>query len=215
MKDEQIKKLTKLRSKTIDIIIYEYINNILKNLYIEITKDYEGNTLYLMKRNLLEGWCWQTTESTIIFFNDDDYICRGNLKLDKNTTYYHSWICFKYKNKEYTFDPCLNIICKKKLYDKVFQVDIKSILTAKTIKEDLINKLLNPIPQKKIKTSPKVQEFMNKFKEKYIEEKKEEIFISDSGKDDITEPMYKNSTGYTANIENNQIKALKAHYYLR
>lgn len=149
MKNEQIKKLNKLRREIIDIDIYEYINNLLKNLYIEITGDYEGNTLYLMKRNLLEGWCWQTTESTIIFFNDDDYICRGNLKLDKKTTYYHSWICFNYQNKEFVFDPCLNILCKKKLYDKVFQVEIISKLTAKTIKEDLINKILNKTQKKR------------------------------------------------------------------
>jgi len=191
MKNEQIKKLNKLRREIIDIDIYEYINNLLKNLYIEITGNYEGNTLYLMKRNLLEGWCWQTTESTIIFFNDDDYICRGNLKLDKNTTYYHSWICFNYQNKEFVFDPCLNILCKKKLYDKVFQVKIISKLTAKTIKEDLINKILN-------KT-----------------QKKDEVLVTGNDKDDINEPMYRNYTGYTANIENNQIKALKAHYYKR
>ena len=213
MTNEQTKKFNKLRKQTIDIKIYEYLNNILKNLYIEITGDYEGTTLYLMKRNLLEGWCWQTTESTIIFFNDDDYICRGNLKLDKNTIYYHSWICFKYEHNEYIFDPCLNILCKKKIYDKVFQTSIKSTISAKIVKDDLIYKLLNPTPPKKREISPNTQEFMDRFFKKYIDEKKDEIFITDSGKDDINEPMYRNSTGYTAKIENNKIKALKAHYY--
>lgn len=62
-----------------------------------------------MVKGNLEGWCWQTTESAIIFLNDDDYIERGTLKFDTETPgYYHSWICFKFDDIEYVFDPCLN-----------------------------------------------------------------------------------------------------------
>ena len=104
---------------------------------------------------------------------------------------------------------------KKKLYDKVFKVDIKSRLTAKTVREELINKLLNPISKKEVEVSTKTKEFMDRFFKKYLEEKKDEILITGSGKDDVNEPMYRNYTGYTANIENNQIKSLKAHYYKR
>lgn len=217
MTNEQIKKFNKLKKQTIDKEVYEYLKTILENLYIEILGIYEGNTLYLMQRELLEGWCWQTTESTIIFFKDTDYICRGNLYLDKNTIYYHAWICFNYNNKDYVFDPCLNILCKKKIFDKVFQVDIKAKIPSKKVKEELITKLQT---QKKSLTPPfecskACEDFMNNFMNKYIDKKQDEIFITGDGNDNINYPMYRNSTGYTAKIENNHIKYLKAHYYQR
>ena len=56
------------------------------------------------------------------FFQDNDYIERGSLSSDKDEPRYnHSWICFKYKGCEYVLDPCLNFICKKKDYNKIFE----------------------------------------------------------------------------------------------
>jgi len=216
MTNEQLKRFNKVKKQIIDKEVYQYLKDILQNLYIEILNKYEGNTLYLMQRELLEGWCWQTTESTIIFFKDTDYICRGNLIFDKNTTYYHAWICFNYNNKEYVFDPCLNILCKKKLFDKVFQVDIKAKIPAKKVKEELIFLLKKPKSKKStLDCSKNCHNFMNYFLEKYTEKKEDEIFITGNGQDDINYPMYRNYTGYTAQIENNNIKSLKAHYYQR
>ena len=63
----------------IDKDVFTYVKTRLKNLSIEIGGDYEGNVIELMNKGLLEGWCWQTTESSIVFFNDDDCIERGNL----------------------------------------------------------------------------------------------------------------------------------------
>ena len=56
----------------IDASVFEYVTQRLKNLSIEICGDHEGNVIELMCKGLLEGWCWQTTESSIVFFNDDD-----------------------------------------------------------------------------------------------------------------------------------------------
>ena len=63
-----------LHSKTIDIEIVKYLMRKLNNLYIEVLDDYEGTLFELMPIGRLEGWCWQTTESAIVFLNDDDYI---------------------------------------------------------------------------------------------------------------------------------------------
>lgn len=84
-----------LRSKRINPKIVEYLTHRLSELYIEVLGDYEGLLFELMSTGKLEGWCWETTESAIVFFNDNDYIDRGNLKFDERTpNYYHSWICF-------------------------------------------------------------------------------------------------------------------------
>ena len=72
----------------------------------------------LMKNKSLEGWCWQTTETTILFLDDDAYIERGHIILYPCTYYWHSWICFKFKGKTYVFDPCLQKLIPKDLYYK-------------------------------------------------------------------------------------------------
>ena len=96
-----------LRSKRIDTKVVEYLMNKLSNLHIEVLGEYEGSLFELMPVGKLEGWCWQTTESAIVFLNDDDYIERGNLRFDEKTPeYYHSWICFKFNDTEYVLDPC-------------------------------------------------------------------------------------------------------------
>ena len=63
-----------------------------------------------------------------------------NLKFDLYNLYYHSWINFKYKGIEYVFDPCLQILCRKTYYDKIFEVQVKGKVTAKQVKEYLLNK---------------------------------------------------------------------------
>ena len=103
-----------LHSKRIDPKVVEYLMNKLNNLYIEVLGDYEGSLFQLMPVGKLMSWCWQTTESVIVFLNDDDYIERGNLYFDERTPeYYHSWICFNYNGMEYVLDPCLSFLCKK------------------------------------------------------------------------------------------------------
>ena len=61
-----------LHSKNIDIKVVEYLISKLSNLHIEVLGDYEGSLFELMESEKLEGWCWQTTESAIVFLNDED-----------------------------------------------------------------------------------------------------------------------------------------------
>ena len=66
------------------------------------------------------------------------------LKFASNKLYYHSWINFKYKGKEYIFDPCLQILCEKKYYQKIFEITVKGKVTAKKVKEYFLNYISNP-----------------------------------------------------------------------
>ena len=53
--------------------IYEYLKEKLKKLEIELTSKYKASNIFeLMNKGALEGWCWQTTESSILFFNEED-----------------------------------------------------------------------------------------------------------------------------------------------
>ena len=143
--DERFKILEKNRA---DIEVYKYLKEKLENLKIEVCGDYEGKVLDLMKNRGLEGWCWQTTESSIVFLNNNDYIERGNLVFDQYKKYWHSWINFYYEGIEYTFDPCLDIISKKKLYQETFETEVKGIVSADVVRDELINRILNPKPQR-------------------------------------------------------------------
>lgn len=213
--DERFKILEENRA---DIEVYKYLKEKLKNLTIEVCGDYEGLVLDLMSCRALEGWCWQTTESSIIFLNDNDYIERGNLIFERykllDKKYYHSWINFSYNDLEYTFDPYLNILCDKKIYQEVFEIDVMGRVNANEVRDELINAILNP-KSKKIDNSSS-SKFIDKFMKKYfgdtLEQKKDEIHIT--GNDDVNSPMYRNSTGYKAEIEDGKIKKLVAHFYL-
>lgn len=215
--DERFKILKDNRAS---IEVYKYLKERLENLTIKVVKN-EGSVLELMKKHVLIGWCWQTTESTIVFLNDNDYIERGNLLFEDDELlikiYYHSWINFQYRDMEYTFDPCLNILCAKKLYQEVFETEVRGIVSAKEVRDELINAILNPKPKKKynsssVKFANKADNFMKKLFGEDLENKKSEITII--GNDDVYSPMYRNSTSYKAEIEDGKIKKLVAHFYI-
>jgi hypothetical protein len=179
--------------------------------------DFEGTLFELMVKGNLMGWCWETTESAIVFFNDDDYIERGNLNLDNKTPeYYHSWICFKYGNEEYVLDPCLTILCKKKDYERMFTPNIKATIPAKDVKEELIRQITNYSYDDRFNKPNSMYSFfkMVMSDEEYnamIERKKGEVEVD--GSENINSPLYRNGSCYKAEIENNGFKKLKVHYY--
>ena len=192
--------------------VYNYLEERFKTLTIEVCGDYKGQVFDLMKIRALEGWCWQTTESSIIFLNDEDYIERGNLILEQYTkmfkTYYHSWINFHYKDIEYTFDPCLNFLCNKTLYQEVFETEVRGRVNAKEVRDELINALLNSKYKMKNKhTSKLVEDFF----EEILGSRDTETFIC--GDKDVTSAFYQNNTGYKADLEEGKIKKLVAHFY--
>lgn len=175
-----------LRSKRIDTKVVEYLMSKLNHLHIEVLGEYEGSLFELMSVGELEGWCWQTTESAIVFLNDDDYIERGNLRFDERTPeYYHSWICFKFEGTEYVLDPCLSLLCKKSDYLEIFEIDVKGKVSAKAVREELISQVTAP--------------------------KKKEVIVH--GPEDVNTPLYRNGAGYKTKIDKGKIKKLTVHYY--
>lgn len=162
-----------------------------------------------MNKGLLEGWGWQTTESSIVFFNDDDYIERGNLKFSTCKKYWHSWICFTFNSIVWAFDPCLQILVEKDIYYHVFEIsEIAGVVSAKSVREDLIYRINHRKEEKRNKPESDFSKFLAQF---CSERQKNETRIS--GNDDVKSPMYRNNTGYTATIDNDTINTLIAHYY--
>ena len=201
-----------INSKRVDLEVIEYLANRFSNLVIEVCGDYEGDILYLMEKGLLEGWCWQTTESSIIFLNDNDYIERGYLKFSKDKDYYHSWVCFKYKSKEFVFDPCLNFLCEKKLYYKIFEIIVNGRTTSKEVRDELILRINTPKEEK----VNEQQVFISKFLERHcpdeVNRQRKETQVH--GSEDVNSPMYRNNTGYMAELQEGKIKKLVAHFYV-
>lgn len=205
-----------LRSKRIDTKVVAYLMCKLNNLYIEVLGKYEGFLFELMPVGKLQGWCWQTTESAIVFLNDDDYIERGNLKFDERTPeYYHSWICFKFDGIEYVLDPCLNFLCKKSDYSKIFEINVKVKVSAKAVREELIRQVTAPKDEENSETHQAFQSsmkiFLGKSYDSYVESKKEEVTVH--GPEDVNTPLYRNGAGYKIEADNGKIKKLTVHYY--
>ena len=191
-KKEEKERFKKINSCKVDKTIYEYLKNSFTNLKIEILGDYSGNIIELMENGKLEGWCWQTTETAILFLDNNSYLKRGYLKFSDKRNYYHSWIHFNFENEEYIFDPCLNIISSKNDYYSIFEINEIASINSKEIKEYFINYVKNHI-------------------ESLINKSKEIIIFGDNNPNS---PMYRNCVGYKTNLENGKIKKLVAHYYL-
>lgn len=204
----EMERFAKVRMHKAPEEVFEYLKSLFDNLHIEIVGRYEGNLIDLMNRGVLEGWCWQTTETASLFMDDNSYIERGNLKFNLYNLYYHSWINFKYKGIEYVFDPCLQMLCRKTYYDKIFEVQVKGKVTAKQVKEFFIDYISNP-PKKE--TNEEVSEIMRMIFGEPSERTKDEIVIHDE--ENPNAPMYRNGVGYKATLEDGKIKRLVAHYY--
>ena len=58
-----------INRKKIPLSVINYLNGILKDIYITLENN-SGYLLDLMKQEKLTGWCFQTTESAIVFFDD-------------------------------------------------------------------------------------------------------------------------------------------------
>lgn len=207
-----------IHSQKISQKVFEYLKPHFDNLKIQIYNDCERDIFELMYNGALVKWCWQTTETAILFLEDNNYIERGTLKLDKKEDYYHSWIIFIFKGIEYVFDPCLQILCEKDMYYKIFEVDVKGRTTAKLVREYFINYINNPPQKKLISNEEKRREkfnlmIMETLGESDFQKYKSEIVVY--GKDDVNAPIYRNGVGYRAEIENEKVKKLVAHYFFR
>jgi hypothetical protein len=184
---------------------------------LTITKNYEkkrGNILELMPQGALNGWCWETTEAASLFFHDEDCIKRGLLKVDEHQDrdYHHAWIKFSYENEQYVFDPCLNLICKEKNYNRIYAANIVSSIPAKAVKEAVITYIKN----KPVLPISRADQFIAKLEgvsiEQYQKEQEKEIYIY--GDNNISSPLFRNTATYEVELENEKIKKLVAHYFI-
>lgn len=208
----QEKKFKILRSKRIDPKVVSYLMSKLSDLYVEVLDKYEGYLFELMLVGKLERWCWETTESAIVFLNDDDYIERGYLKFDEKTPeYYHSWICFNFNGIEYVLDPGLNFICKKSDYSKIFEIKVKGKVGAKAVREELIRQVTEPKEENNSESHRIFETIMKSFIGDSYECKKEEVTVH--GSEDVNAPLYINGSGYKIEVDNGKIKKLAVHYY--
>ena len=206
----EYEKFEYIHSLGVDKEVLEYLKERLTNLNINILGQRKGHILELMAKGYLEGWCWQTTESAIIFLKDRDYIERGYLNLDESKEpYYHSWICFNYNKKKYVLDACLNVLCDYDVYHDLFEIKKSGYVYAYQVKEELIRQVLNYKPKER-----KYDMFKSVFKDKYDEimkDYKDEVKLH--APEDPFTPLYRNNSGYKATIEDNKIRKLNVHYY--
>lgn len=201
---ERDRRFKVVQSKSASKEVQEYVRANVANITINIGGDYIGGVEELSRRKLLEGWCWQTTETIALFFQNANVV-RGYLHLNERDKYYHAWLYFKYKNSEYVYDPCLNFLSRRRIFDKVFTPEIETIIPAEEIKETFIYDMEDP--EKK-----KTWEFANSFF-KELFKSYEEYGNSVRYSNDVTHPMFRNNSRYKAEIEDGVVKSLKVHYY--
>lgn len=212
--DEKIEMLKRGMTNT---KVLNYLADKFKNLTIEIVDRQVGSIIDLTTNNHLEGWCWQTTETAIMFLNEDDYIERGIMYLfdEDNIEYWHSWICFKFNNTEYVFDPCLNFLCEKRIYTHLFKTDVKGRVTAKQVRDELIFRISEKTSKEELTgSSRKASQLMEEYLGETLKKKRAETYID--GDNDITSPMFRNSTGYKVEFDDHnppKIRKLIAHLY--
>lgn len=199
-----IEKFISINNKKVDDSVKNYLFSKFDNLSIEIPGRECGNLIDLMEKYKLEGWCFQTTETAILFLNDDDYIERGNININSGG-YYHSWIVFKFNNSEYVFDPSFNLLCEKHFYYEILEADVIGRVSGYCVKEYLRNYILNY----KVET---YEPYMEKILNRIFKEKRNDLIVVHD-KEDVNAPMYRNGAGYKVEYENNKIKKLYVHYY--
>lgn len=209
-----------LRSKRIDLKVFNYLSRRLNNLHIEVSDQIKGTLFELMPVRRLDGWNWQTVKSAIVFFNDDDYIEIGTLKRDDRTReeFNHSWICFKFNHTEYVLDCGLDLLCKKSDYSKIFKTNVKETVYAKTVKDELINMYKIYQINKKIDEADEFYDFdesMELSDELFRMGKNtmDEYYDDMDYIQDINTPLYRYGVGYDPKIEHGRIKKLRVHFY--
>ncbi len=183
----KIERITYIASKEINLDIIDYLIKRTKNIQIQILNKDKEKLIKLSKEGKLNNFSFQTTRAAIVFFNDDDYIESGYIKISKNNELFHSWICFWYDEEKYVFDPSLDVINKKEFYQKVFETQVLVKIPSYAVRNEIL---------KKVSTD----ELQN-----------EEIKIMTN--ENLNSFIYQSETGYKIETDNGIIKKLIVHYY--
>ncbi len=199
------------KDSKIDLEVFPYLIKKLQNLTINVMGNYEGNPIQLMKHHYLKNWCYESTNTAIVFFNDEDLIERGSIVVYPNERFDHSWILFSFNGQKYVLDLALDVLCKKELYDSLFETHIEGYSSALKTRNYLIQNLLNPPKREYSKECMKFLERLEQLSGESFQRQKKEVQIS--GSNCINDAMYHGSMGYIGSVENGKIKTLSAHFY--
>lgn len=179
-------RLDYLSEISVDTSVMKYIKNNLSNITISIA-DEDKIPAWKMCGGRLDGWCWQSSTFLSIFFLDSDKVTRGELSLYEKDLYNHSWIEFNYENKDYIFDPSLNIICDKENYYQVFNVRNTYQVETSRIKMELVDLL----------------------------SKKEKDLLYIAGTNNLSDTFYRINSEVSADIEEEKIKKINIRFYFQ
>lgn len=142
--------------------VFAFLRNKLVGLKIDIMGRYRGTIIDLMKSEFLIHWCEQVVESVVVFLDEAD-IKKGYLHLENDNKFNHRWITFEYGKKAYVFDPCLEggIIVREKKYNKVFETDIVSSVTANDVRKKILVEHANNCQSGDLEESSKYATYEN------------------------------------------------------
>ena len=135
---EENDKIEYLEKQEAKLLVRTYAYYLLKNLFIEIELSAKGNAYSMLQNKNLNGFCWNATSSIIPFFKDEDEILRGVIHPSTTREIEHAWIRFSFLQREYVFDPALNIIVPKELYNDTFQTEINGSVCSKKVRDTYI-----------------------------------------------------------------------------
>lgn len=120
--------------------IVNYVKYLIKDVNIEIFGMGMCSAEQLIYDRKLEGYCFETTSILIPYFNETDYISRGNLYFSNDMdSYFHSWINFSLHGCDYVFDPTLSLLCSKNIYDGLFNVGDVINIKSRKVRDELIS----------------------------------------------------------------------------
>ncbi|MCX4364206.1 MAG: hypothetical protein OSJ70_00340 [Bacilli bacterium] len=205
---DEIKKV--ITSKRASVDVEKFIFSHLENLEIEITNREAKKASLLVYEEKMAGWCYETTEAMSVFF-EHAYLVRGYLN-NHGRKYYHAWLEIFYDGELYVFDPALNILCPKKVYDTTFETYMKVSLSSNIIRESLIEVLEGKTPKYVPHFDKKTNEEVLKFG-LFLESMQPDYGVSVPYSDDLLSPFYRNKSAYKGKIEDNKIKSLRVHFF--
>ena len=135
--DDKIKALKVFKAH---LLARAYVHSLIGNLYIKLS-NHSGYANEVVKDELLNNYSNEATSSIISFFKENDLIIRGLIADDWGRYLTHSWIQFNLHNKDYIFDPALNIIVKREDYKGIFLPEVFGSVSSYQVKTDLLDTL--------------------------------------------------------------------------
>lgn len=130
--------------------VIAYVEGLFQELTIHIAGVDATDLFTLMRSGELYRYAFETTETISVFFDDEDYLVRGDIKIGTYKEMFHSWLCFTFDGIEYVIDPSLNILCRKDIYEEIFETTINTKVMAISVKKKLVDLMLSSRKNKEV-----------------------------------------------------------------